>query len=358
MRKIVHIDMDAFYAAIEQRDDPALRGRPIAVGGGGLRGVVMTASYEARPYGVRSAMPGARARRLCPDLLFVRPRFDVYKAVSRELRAIFLRHTPLVEPLSLDEAYLDVTEPTGGPMPAVAIAKAIKAEIRSTTGLTASAGVSFNKFLAKIASDLRKPDGLAVITPERARAFIAGLPIERFHGVGPATARRMRALGIVSGAELQAMSEAGLVQAFGSAGRHYYRVAQAQDERPVQPSRQRRSLSVEETFARDLTDPETLLAELDKLAHELDLRLARAGFQGRSLTLKIKLADFRLSTRRTTRARPFLDRADIAAQARGLFLRAPLPGPVRLLGLGVGTEPRAEDGRQLGLELEAVDVPS
>ena len=352
MRKIVHIDMDAFYAAIEQRDDPSLRGRPIAVGGASERGVVMTASYEARPYGVRSAMPGAWARRLCPDLLFVPPRFAVYKAVSQELRTIFLRHTPLVEPLSLDEAYLDVTEPLAGPMPAVAIARAIKAEIHATTGLTASAGVSFNKFLAKIASDLRKPDGLAVILPERAHEFIARLPIERFHGVGPATARRMKALGIATGADLQAMSEAALVNAFGSAGRHYHRVAQASDDRPVQPARQRRSLSVEETFARDLLEPTALLEELQKLAHELDLRLRRSGFLGRSLTLKIKLADFRILTRRVTRSRPFVERGEIAAQARSLLLRAPPPGRVRLLGLGVGTEHRAEDARQFDLELD------
>jgi DNA polymerase-4 len=352
MRKILHVDMDAFYAAVEQRDDPSLRGRPIAVGGGGPRGVVLTASYEARRFGVRSAMPGAQARRLCPELLFVRPRFDAYRATSREIRAIFRGWTPLVEPLSLDEAYLDVTEPLDGPRPAVEIAKLIKAEIRERTGLTASAGVSFCKFLAKIASELEKPDGLTLIRPKDALAFIASLPIERFHGVGPATAARMHAMGIMTGADLQARSEAELVARFGGTGRHYWRIAQARDDRPVEPERQRKSLSVEETFATDRLGRAALLAELSPLAETLAERLRAADFRGRTLTLKIKLADFRLLTRRSTLPRPLLDRDDILALATALLDR---PGPpeaaVRLLGLGVSSEAHAADRRQLALEL-------
>ena len=218
MRKVLHIDMDAFYAAIEQRDDPSLRERPIAVGAAAGRGVVMTASYEARRFGVRSAMPSSQALRLCPELCFVPPRFDVYKRASRRIREVFAQATDLIEPVSLDEAYLDVTDPKGGPMPAVAVARALKAEILAATGLTASAGVSFNKFLAKMASGLQKPDGLTVIRPEQALTFLADLPIEKFHGVGPATAERMQRLGITCGADLQSRGEHELVAAFGRIG--------------------------------------------------------------------------------------------------------------------------------------------
>ena len=289
MRKIVHIDMDAFYAAIEQRDDATLRGRPIAVGSAGGRGVVMTASYEARTFGVRSAMPSAVARRLCPDLLFVPARFGAYKAASATIRAIFERYTPLVEPLSLDEAYLDVTDPLPGPMPAVTIARRLKDEIRETTNLTASAGVSFNKFLAKLASDLKKPDGLAVIRPDMAKAFLAGLPIERFHGIGPRTAARLHALGIRTGADLQAMDEATLVARIGRLGAHFWHLAHARDDRPVEPDRPRRSLSVETTFAVDLIDPRRLAEELDALAIELVPRLAPRRLPGANADLENKI---------------------------------------------------------------------
>lgn len=354
MRKIVHVDLDAFYAAVEQRDQPALRGLPLAVGSAQARGVVLTASYEARAYGVRSAMPSAWARRLCPDLIFVRPRFDAYRAVSHDVRAIFARFTPIVEPVSLDEAYLDVTEPLPGPMPAIEVARSIKAAIRTETGLTASAGVSFNRFLAKLASDLEKPDGLVVIRPERALAFIAGLPIERFHGVGPATARRMRELGITTGAELQARSEQELVAAFGRVGRHYWRVAQAQDDRPVEPYRKRRSLSVETTFDHDLRLEAELSAALAPLAHELAGRVARASFHGRTLTLKLRYADFRIVGRRVTRPRPFLADSEILAAGIELLARRPRRGePLRLLGLGISSEQEDEGLRQLALPLKA-----
>jgi len=353
-RKVIHIDMDAFYAAIEQRDRPELRGRPIAVGGGGRRGVVTTASYEARPFGVRSAMPGAVARRLCPDLVFVEPRFDHYKAVSRQIRALFLEETDLVEPLSLDEAYLDVTRTrTGAPAeePAVAIARRLKQAIRARTGLTASAGVSFNKFLAKIASDLKKPDGLCVIRPEKAKAFIAELPIERFHGVGPATAKRMHEHGIRTGADLQAMDEARLVALFGQAGRHYGRIAQARDDRPVEPDRTRKSLSVETTFATDRRHPEEIREALGTLAEQLARRLERAGYAGRTVTLKLKYADFRLRTRSLTAPRPPLSADELFAHAVHLLERQPLEAPLRLLGLGV-----ANHGVDIGAETEEAQL--
>ena len=351
MRKILHIDMDAFYAAIEQRDDPSLRGRPVAVGGSSDRGVVMTASYEARPFGIRSAMPSALARRLCPDLVFVRPRFDAYKAASAEIREVFGRFTTLIEPLSLDEAYLDVTRPRIASPSAVAIAREIKAQIRERTGLTASAGVSFNKFLAKIASDLDKPDGLVVIRPKNARRVIAELPIERFHGIGPATARRLRGRGISCGADLQSLNETQLVAAFGSAGRYYYRLAQAIDDRPVSAERERKSLSVERTLEHNLTSLVAFAPVLEALADELAARLERSSFQARSLTLKIKLADFRILTRRTTRLRPFVSREDILRTAISLLDRDPPPKPVRLLGLGVSRDGRDKDRRQLMFDL-------
>ncbi len=336
MRKIIHVDMDAFYAAVEERDDPSLCGRPIAVGGGSARGVVMTASYAARAFGVRSAMPGARAARLCPDLVFVQPRFAVYKAVSREIRAIFARWTELVEPLSLDEAYLDVTEPLTGPAPAMIIASEIKDAIRAETGLTASAGVAVNKFLAKLASDMEKPDGLCVIRPKDAMRVLSGLPIGRFHGVGPATARRLEAAGIANGADLQALTEAEAIRRLGRQGGHFWRLAHGIDERPVETGRDRKSLSVETTFARDLNGLPALDQAVDGLAEELARRLAQAGFRATTVTLKIKSHDFRLTTRQTTLARPPDGAAVLAEAGRHLLRRAPIDSPVRLLGLGVG----------------------
>ena len=257
-RKIIHIDMDAFYASVEQRDDPSLRGRPIAVGHDGPRGVVSTASYEARPYGVRSALPSVTARRLCPELIFVPARFDVYKAVSQQVRDIFREYTELVEPLSLDEAFLDVTHERS----ATLVAREIKARIRRETGLTASAGVSVNKMLAKIASDYRKPDGLFTIAPEQVSGFVAGLPVERFFGIGEVTARKMHALGIRTGADLGLWDEAALVHHFGKAGHAYYGYARGVDEREVEPHRVRKSVGAETTFAEDTDDRTRLSMEL------------------------------------------------------------------------------------------------
>ena len=356
MRKVLHIDMDAFYAAIEQRDDPSLRGRPVAVGTAAGRGVVLTASYEARRFGVRSAMPSSQALRLCPELCFVRPRFDVYKRESRCIRDVFAQVTDLIEPVSLDEAYLDVTEPKSGPMPAVAVARALKAGVRAATGLTASAGVSFGKFLAKIASGLEKPNGLTVIRPEQALAFLAALPIEQFHGVGPATARRMRQLGIACGADLQRRSELELVAAFGRIGGHYWRMANARDDRPVQPDRPRRSLSVETTFDEDLQAPAALRQALESLAADLAVRLQRSRFFGRTLTLKLRYADFSLASRRMTRPESFLEPGVILKASLELLAQQPRPcAPVRLLGLGVSTPGMGEDPRQLDLQLKETD---
>ncbi len=361
MRKIIHVDMDAFYASVEQRDDPALRGRPVAVGGGGPRGVVMAASYEARRYGVRSALPSVTARRLCPELIFVGPRFDAYQAVSREIHAIFESYTDLVEPLSLDEAYLDVTEPKRGPASATAIARAIKREIRAATGLTASAGVSFNKFLAKVASDMDKPDGLTVIRPEDAEAFIAGLPIERFFGVGPVTARKMKEAAIHNGADLRARSEAELVSRFGKVGRHYFKIARGEDEREVSPDRPYKSIGAEETFAADLSSPEAMLEALRPIAEQVAERMAAADLFGRTVTLKIKYHDFTVHTRQHTLADPVHSAEELMQLARWLlYTPEPPHRPVRLLGLTASNFARSSTAAapvQLGLGIADLALP-
>ncbi len=350
MRKIIHVDMDAFYASVEQRDQPELRGQPVAVGGAGTRGVVMAASYEARVFGVRSAMPGFQARRLCPQLIFVPTRFDAYKAASRQIRAIFHRYTDLVEPLSLDEAYLDVTAPKQGGTVATEIARAIKQEIRSQTGLTASAGVSFNKFLAKIASDLDKPDGLSVIRPHQAAAFIASLPIERFFGVGPATARKMKEAGIHNGAQLRARSEDELARRFGKVGRHYYRIVRGEDEREVRPDRPLKSIGAERTFDRDLSAPADLMERLGPIAEQVALRMATAEHFGRTVTLKIKHHDFSVTTRQRTLPDQ-VDSADELMELARWLLHHPEPPtrPVRLLGLTVSNFAHA--AQQLSLRI-------
>jgi DNA polymerase-4 len=333
IRKIIHVDMDAFYASVEQRDNPELRGKPVAVGGM-QRGVVAAASYEARVFGVRSAMPSVTAIRQCPDLVFVKPRFEVYKEVSRQIRDIFARYTDLIEPLSLDEAYLDVTRARRGPGSATGIARAIKREILEQTGLTASAGVSFNKFLAKVASAHDKPDGLTVIRPEDAEAFIARLPIERFFGVGPVTARKMQEAGIHDGADLRARSEAELVNRFGKVGRHYFRIARGQDERAVSPDRPYKSIGAEETFTTDLRAPDAMLDALRPIAERVAERMAKADLFGRTITLKIKHHDFSLNTRQRTLADPVHSAEELMQLARWL-LHTPSPPakPVRLLGL-------------------------
>ncbi|MGC4250050.1 MAG: DNA polymerase IV [Sphingobium sp.] len=353
LRKIIHIDMDAFYASVEQRDDPTLRGKAIAVGGGGPRGVVATASYEARPFGVRSAMPGARARRLCPDLIFVKPRFDAYRAVSAQVREIFSRFTDIVQPLSLDEAYLDVTENKAGIASATRVAEEIRRLIREETGLTASAGVSYNKLIAKLASDQNKPDGLCVVRPQEGEAFIAKMPIRRIHGVGPVTARRMQALGIETGADLRARDLTFLQAHFGSSALFYYRAARGQDDRPVRERQERKSVSVEDTFFDDLTEEQRLVEEVDRIAANLWLRIEKSGGYGRTVVLKVKFADFRIITRSRSFPAPVRS-AELLVETGRALLRAQLPLRMgaRLLGLGVhNLEGDAEEGDQLALAL-------
>ncbi|MFP4360512.1 MAG: DNA polymerase IV [Alphaproteobacteria bacterium] len=340
MRKIIHIDMDAFFAAVEQRDDPALRGRPIAVGSGSGRGVVMTASYEARPFGVRSAMPSATAKRLCPDLLFVPARMDVYRAVSREIRGIFAAHADAVEALSLDEAYLDVTRAAAGAS-ATAIARRLKADIHAATGLTGSAGVSINKFLAKLASDMDKPDGLTVIRPEEADPFIRALPIERFHGVGPVTARKLKAMGLATGADLRAAGFDALVRRFGRHGAQLWAIAHGRDERRVNPTRARKSVGCERTFNSDLRGRAALADALGPIADKLAQRIRDTGVRPLTVTLKVKDDRFRLQTRARRSSAPVTAAADLLAVGTTLLDEADLGRPVRLLGL-TGSQFEAE----------------
>jgi DNA polymerase IV len=353
-RKIIHVDMDAFYASVEQRDDPSLKGKPVAVGGG-HRGVVAAASYEARVFGVRSAMPSVTARRRCPDLVFVKPRFDVYKAVSDQIRAIFATYTDLIEPLSLDEAYLDVSEDRRGLGSARAIAEQIRARIKSETALTASAGVSYCKFIAKLASDQNKPNGICVIPPARGAAFVATLPVKRFHGVGPVTAAKMERLGIHTGADLAAWSLPELEAHFGSSGEWYWRIARGIDERPVRSQRASKSVSAERTFDEDLRDPAALSAELTRVAGLAWARIERSGVRGRTVTLKVKYADFTLITR--SRSFPAAVDTSSAFEAAGQeLLRAlhPVPRGIRLLGLGVHSivDPTIGSPEQLGLGID------
>ena len=297
VRKIIHIDMDAFYASVEQRDNQALKGRPVAVGYPAKRGVVAAASYEARRFEVRSAMPSTVAMRKCPELVFVPPRFDVYRAVSREIHAIFRDYTPLVEPLSLDEAYLDVTDNLSGIATAWETAGEVRARIFEETELTASAGVSFNKFLAKLASDYRKPNGQFAILPDEAEAFVATLPIAKFHGVGPKTAAKMHAVGIETGVDLRRQSLAFLQQQFGKAGNWYFEIARGRDDRAVQPDRERKSSGSEATFPEDLSDPSRIEAGVVAMADEVWAWCKKTNCRGRTVTVKIKWANFQISTR-------------------------------------------------------------
>ena len=297
VRKILHVDMDAFYASVEQRDYPDLRDRPVAVGHGAKRGVVAAASYEARAFGVRSALPSTTALRQCPELVFVPPRFDVYRAVSRQIHAIFAEYTSLIEPLALDEAYLDVTENRRGLPTASATAKEIRARIQGTTGLTASAGISYNKFLAKLASGQRKPNGQFVITPDIGADFVASLPVAKFHGIGPVTAAKMQRLGIQTGTDLRAQSLGFLQQHFGKSAAWYLGIANAEDDRPVVADRQRKSSGSETTFEHDLAAPDDIVAGVEAMAKDVWDWCEKAEAFGRTVTVKVKFADFRQVTR-------------------------------------------------------------
>lgn len=352
MRKIIHVDMDAFYASVEQRDHPELRGLPVAVGHEGPRGVVATASYEARRYGVHSAMPTVRARRLCPQLVFVDGRMDVYKDVSRQVHEIFHEYTDIIEPLSLDEAYLDVTVNKPGIELAVEIAREIKQKIRDRLQLVASAGVSYNKFLAKVASDYRKPDGLCTIHPSQARQFIDALKIEDFWGVGSVTAEKMHKLGIHTGADLRKWPMDSLTRQFGKAGKIFYYFARGIDDRPVTVERERKSIGCEYTYETDLASSPEIMEAISELAEDLERRLARKEFRGLTLTLKVRYSDFSQVTRAYSSSRPIVTRADIMDAVKRI-LRSFIIGdrPVRLLGLSVShPEEELPEGRQLYID--------
>jgi DNA polymerase-4 len=351
-RKIIHIDMDAFYASVEQRDNPDLRGKPVAVGGSAERGVVAAASYEARKFGVRSAMPSVTAKRQCPDLIFVKPRFEVYKAISRQIREIFAEHTPIIEPLSLDEAYLDVTENLQGIPLARDIALRIREKIKAETGLNASAGISYNKFLAKLASDHRKPNGQFVISPEMGPAFVEALPVGKFHGIGPATSAKMNALGIFTGLDMRNQTLQFMNANFGKSGAYYYWMSRGVDERPVRANRIRKSVGAENTFSVDLTDADALIAAIEPLIDKVWRHCESAGTRGRTVTLKVKFADFEIITRSRSVSSAVANRDGLAELAIGLLQdNMPFPKPVRLLGVslsslqvGNGAEPRLDFG--------------
>lgn len=333
-RKIIHVDMDAFYASVEQRDNPQLRGQPVAVGGSAARGVVAAASYEARAFGVHSAMPSVTAKRKCPHLIFVPPRFEVYRQVSQQIRAIFAEYTPLIEPLSLDEAYLDVTENLKGMEIATEIATEIRARIKSVTGLNASAGISYNKFLAKMASDLNKPNGQAVITPKNGPAFVEALPVKKFHGVGPATAERMKRHGIETGHDLKSKSLQFLQQHFGKSGPYFYGIARGIDERQVKADRVRKSVGAEDTFAQDIDALDAAQTELRPLAEKIWRYCEAHDITGKTVTVKIKYSDFTQATRSRTVPQG-LSSIELVLEIADALLSSvyPFKRPVRLLGV-------------------------
>lgn len=354
-RKIIHVDMDAFYASVEQRDNPELRGKALAVGYGAKRGVVAAASYEARAFGVRSAMPSTTALRQCPELIFVQPRFDAYRAVSQQIRAIFARYTDVIEPLSLDEAYLDVTANPRGLPTASDTATEIRACILAETGLTASAGVSYNKFLAKLASDMRKPNGQYVIPPQRGAEFIATLPVKKFHGIGPVTAAKMNALGIQTGADLRAQSMEFLQRQFGKSGAWYYAIARGEDDRPVEPNRPRKSSGSETTFSEDRVIPAEIEAGVLEMADDVWAWCEKNQSFGATATVKIKYADFRIVTRSRTASRPITSRELLhetsLALVRSIY---PVTIGIRLVGVSVSNF-SSNDDAQLDLQLSQSD---
>ncbi|WP_163096800.1 DNA polymerase IV [Acidithiobacillus ferrianus] len=365
-RKIIHVDMDAFFAAVEQRDHPELRGQPVIVGGDPAgRGVVATCSYEARRFGIHSAMTAARARSLCPQATFLRPRMEVYRETSRRVMGILRCYTPLVEPLSLDEAFLDVTAATADGILAAQIAREIRARIERETGLTASAGVSYNKLLAKLASDWRKPNGLFVVPPEHGLAFLAPLPVGKLHGVGPATVKKLSSMGIHTVLDLRNASREVLIAQFGKAGFWFYEVARGIDRRPVQPSRQRKSVGTERTFPENLEDAKVMLATLQQMAGQVSARLQALGLAGRTVSIKARFPDFETVTRAHTDAQAIWRAEAITACLPGLLAKAipadlPVHASVRLLGVTVSGLTSVEvvpaDAGQLNLLEEVIDL--
>jgi DNA polymerase IV len=351
-RKIIHIDMDAFYASVEQRDNRELRGKPVAVGGSRQRGVVAAASYEAREFGVHSAMPSVVAKRKCPDLIFVEPRFDAYRAISLQIREIFAEYTPIIEPLSLDEAYLDVTENLKGIASATRIAEEIRAKVRAQIDLTASAGVSYNKFLAKLASDHSKPDGLFVITPEMGADFVETLPVGKFHGVGPVTAAKMKRFGIETGLDLKTQTLAFLQQHFGKAGPYYYWAARGVDERPVRANRIRKSVGAENTFLADLSTYEAARDALAEIVDKVWRHCEGAGIRGRTVTIKVKFANFQQITRSRTSHMQIATRGELEQLGNELLEPLfPVAKGIRLLGISLSSlgADEAEQERQFNL---------
>ncbi len=345
-RKIIHIDMDAFYASVEQRDNPEYKGKPLVVGGPpeGRGGVVAAASYEARRFGIRSAMPSKRAQELCADLLFIRPRFSVYKEVSQQIRAIFHRYTDVIEPLSLDEAYLDVTYDKQGIGSAIEIARQIKNAIRTELNLTASAGVSVSKFVAKIASDLNKPDGLTFIAPADVERFMEQLQVDKFYGVGKVTADKMKKMGLNTGADLKMLSMEEMTHHFGKVGRFYYGIVRGVDDREVVPDREIKSVAAEDTFPYDLTDTKEMTDELAKIAATVSARLKKYGLRGRTITLKIKYGDFRQITRSVSYTQGVDESEMILSTAKQLL---------------EGTSPERKKTRLLGISLSNFkDLPN
>jgi DNA polymerase-4 len=335
LRKIIHVDMDAFYASVEQLDNPSLKGKPVVVGGAEKRGVVSAASYEARNFGVRSAMSGYLAKKSCPELIFVKPRFDRYKIVSRQIREIFTEYTDLVEPLSLDEAYLDVTSNKKGMPSATLIAREIRARIYAELGLTASAGISINKFLAKVASDVNKPNGQKTVGPEEVKRFLEALEIRRFYGVGKVTAEKMYQLGIFTGNDLKQCSLDFLEEHFGKNGKYYYQVVRGIHESPVKPHRTPKSVGAERTFDENLSSEVFMLEKLDHISGELQDRLDKNQLAGKTVTLKIKYSDFKLQTRSKTLASFVSSKSMILAAARELLYQDRLEDSVRLLGIAL-----------------------
>ena len=353
VRKIIHVDMDAFYASVEQRDFPEYRNKPLIVGGSPQgRGVVAAASYEVRKYGVHSAMPAARAVKLCPHAIFVKPRFEVYKEASEQIREIFFEYTDLVEPLSLDEAYLDVTENHKKVPSATLIAHRIKKHIKVKTELTASAGVSFNKFLAKVASDLDKPDGLSVITPDKAETFLEELPIQKFFGVGKATQQKMDSLGIRTGADLKVWEEVDLVKQFGKSGHHYYRIVRGIDNRRVKPNRTRKSIGKERTFSEDISDLEWIRDFLKELAGKISDSMKKLKASGKTITLKVRYKNFDTVTRSYT-LHHYTDEAEELSETAIRLLEETEAGvrEVRLLGISVSSL-NLRKGGVIGKQLE------
>lgn len=335
IRKIIHVDMDAFYASVEQLDNPHLRGVPLAVGGSSTRGVVSAASYEARPFGVRSAMSGALAKKLCPDLIFVKPRFDRYKAISDQIRAIFYEYSDLVEPLSLDEAYIDVTENKKGIQSATRIATEIRNRIKTKVGLTASAGISINKFVAKVASDYNKPNGQKTVPPEAVISFLEHLDIRKFHGIGKVTSKKMYDLGVFTGRDLKGKSKEFLKENFGKSGSYFYEVVRGIHLSPVKPNRIRKSLSAERTFTTNLSSEIFLLEQLDQVALEVSRRLQRIDIAGKTVTLKIKYSDFTLQTRSKTLPYFVSSKDVILEHSRDLLFQEKLQDSVRLVGISI-----------------------